>query len=900
MTALAMIIGMIPMALGIGEGAEQNAPLGRAVIGGLLFATVSTLFFVPVVFAGVHDRARRAATRGACRAPGHAAPAPDVAEDLSRWPKHLHPLHADPAGAPADAAQRASVARGTRIVVVVVLLLLAVGAGRTVVSRMANARRSRGRTSPSSAVQYVKTTSSATSEARPDARAARHAAGLRAGADRGARERLPQALDTRTSAAASRRASCSPRSSRPRSTSSCRRPIAAREQTASSLALAKSTVERWEALRKKDVVSQQELDERRSGLAQARANLAAADANVERLRQLQAFKRVVGAVRRRHHAAQRRRRRPDRCRRRHRTTLFVLTQTDPLRVYVNVPQSYAQLVQAGPEGRSSRRRSCAARRSPARSRAPRRRSIRRRARCRSRSRCPTGTASLLPGAYVQVALPLAGQPRARRCRPTRCCSAARARASPPSTRRTACACSRSRSAATSAKRSRCSTASPPATGSSQSVRFARRRRPGRGRARTMTAARRARHGRRGQRARRCRDQGAGSLARGRRAGADRAVRRRDDRGDARRLRRRARLRRPAVDMPVAWKLEAPWREGTPDDAAPKGPWWQRFGDARLDALQAQALARSPTLALANARLAQARAVVAAASAGSGRSVNLNARGLRQRISANRPLTNYASPNFSTVQNDFDRGALGQLRGRSLRPRAAHDRRRAGQRRAVGGRPREHAAPARPPISRPPTSTCARSTSSSTCWRARSRCSAARSSSCRTRHDLGAASGLDVAQQQALLDTTLTQVDVLRRQRAPFEHAIATLTGTPAPSFSLAARHPRADAAGGAARRAVRRPRAPARRRFRRARDGGGQRADRRRQRRRSTRASRSAPTSATRAGCWRPCSDAPSAALVDRRVVHAAAVRRPAGSTPTSSSRAPATTPPSPTTGASC
>ena len=65
MTALAMIIGMIPMALGLGEGAEQNAPLGRAVIGGLLFATVSTLFFVPVVFAGIH---RRLALRKAARA----------------------------------------------------------------------------------------------------------------------------------------------------------------------------------------------------------------------------------------------------------------------------------------------------------------------------------------------------------------------------------------------------------------------------------------------------------------------------------------------------------------------------------------------------------------------------------------------------------------------------------------------------------------------------------------------------------------------------------------------------------------------------------------------------------------------------------------------------------------
>jgi multidrug efflux pump subunit AcrB len=56
MTALAMMIGMIPMALGLGEGAEQNAPLGRAVIGGLMFATVSTLLFVPVIFAGIHRR----------------------------------------------------------------------------------------------------------------------------------------------------------------------------------------------------------------------------------------------------------------------------------------------------------------------------------------------------------------------------------------------------------------------------------------------------------------------------------------------------------------------------------------------------------------------------------------------------------------------------------------------------------------------------------------------------------------------------------------------------------------------------------------------------------------------------------------------------------------------------
>jgi len=73
MTALAMIIGMIPMALGLGEGAEQNAPLGRAVIGGLLFATVSTLFFVPAVYAGIHSRI---AHRKAAREANPSAPTP--------------------------------------------------------------------------------------------------------------------------------------------------------------------------------------------------------------------------------------------------------------------------------------------------------------------------------------------------------------------------------------------------------------------------------------------------------------------------------------------------------------------------------------------------------------------------------------------------------------------------------------------------------------------------------------------------------------------------------------------------------------------------------------------------------------------------------------------------------
>jgi multidrug efflux pump subunit AcrB len=69
MPALAMIIGMVPMAVGLGEGGEQNAPLGRAVIGGLIFATFATLFFVPCVFSLIHGRRERHAAAGQSPAP---------------------------------------------------------------------------------------------------------------------------------------------------------------------------------------------------------------------------------------------------------------------------------------------------------------------------------------------------------------------------------------------------------------------------------------------------------------------------------------------------------------------------------------------------------------------------------------------------------------------------------------------------------------------------------------------------------------------------------------------------------------------------------------------------------------------------------------------------------------
>ena len=72
-------------------------------------------------------------------------------------------------------------------------------------------------------------------------------------------------------------------------------------------------------------------------------------------------------------------------------------------------------------------------------------------------------------------------------------------------------------------------------------------------------------------------------------------------------------KKPAIDAPVAWKVEAPWRAVAPNDAAPKGPWWKGYNDDRLDQLQEKALADSATLAIAGARLAQSRAALAAVS-----------------------------------------------------------------------------------------------------------------------------------------------------------------------------------------------------------------------------------------------------------------------------------------------
>ena len=188
--------------------------------------------------------------------------------------------------------------------------------------------------------------------------------------------------------------------------------ISARDQAAASAALAKSTADRWQALRQKDAVTQQDLDERLSAYSQAAANLAATDANVGRLRKLQGFNQVVapydGVVTRRTVDV------GDLVNAGNGGTgqaLFAVAQVDPLRLYVYVPQVYARQIKVGDavtvtlaERVGEQYRGSVARTARAIDTATRTMQV--------EIRVPNPTNALITGSYVQVTLPIGVDARA--------------------------------------------------------------------------------------------------------------------------------------------------------------------------------------------------------------------------------------------------------------------------------------------------------------------------------------------------------------------------------------------------------------------------------------------------------------------------------------------------------
>jgi NodT family efflux transporter outer membrane factor (OMF) lipoprotein len=242
--------------------------------------------------------------------------------------------------------------------------------------------------------------------------------------------------------------------------------------------------------------------------------------------------------------------------------------------------------------------------------------------------------------------------------------------------------------------------------------------------------------------------------------------------------------RPPAEVPAAWQPQAPWREAVPSDTALKGDWWTVFHDAELDPLIERALESNQNLRVAAARLDQARAQVTVAESGLYPTVDLSASAARAKTSANRPLSLYSEPNQSTVQNDF-----------LLGPTVNYELDLSGRvRREVEG-VRASAEQAAADFENTRLMLTAQLASEYFTLREldaeidvlrRSlQLQRAALDFVDSRHDLGFATGLDLAQQQALLDASGAQLELLQVQRAQNEHAIATLIGAPAPTFHLA-------------------------------------------------------------------------------------------------------------------
>jgi NodT family efflux transporter outer membrane factor (OMF) lipoprotein len=242
--------------------------------------------------------------------------------------------------------------------------------------------------------------------------------------------------------------------------------------------------------------------------------------------------------------------------------------------------------------------------------------------------------------------------------------------------------------------------------------------------------------------------------------------------------------RPEADVPPAWEPTAPWHAAAPSDAALKGNWWELFQDATLSGLVERALLANQNLRVAAARLDQARSQVTVARSYLYPDVDLQASAARAKVSANRPLSAYSVPNQSTVQNDFIVGPTVtyelDLFGRVRRQVEGYQ--------AVAEQAAADFENTRLMLTAQLVSdyfTLRELDAEIDVVNRSLDLERDALTFIGSRHDLGYATGLDLAQQQALVQNSAAQLELLRVQRSQNEHAIATLEGTPAPVFSIA-------------------------------------------------------------------------------------------------------------------
>ena len=240
---------------------------------------------------------------------------------------------------------------------------------------------------------------------------------------------------------------------------------------------------------------------------------------------------------------------------------------------------------------------------------------------------------------------------------------------------------------------------------------------------------------------------------------------------------------PPAPPPAAWKTQPPWQEAAPKDSIPKGAWWQVFNDSALDAYEQQLLQANQSLVAARDRLDQARSLARVATADMFPQLSADPSALREHSGANRPLAGQAPPVLPYTQNvytvpfslSYEVDLFGRVRHNVEGANASLQSTAADLQNVQLVLTAELAADY---FTLRELDAEFQVVQESVGYQQKGL------DLVKSRHDGGIASGLEVAQQATVLDSTVSQLALVQQSRAQFEHAIAVLVGQSASSLSL--------------------------------------------------------------------------------------------------------------------
>ena len=240
---------------------------------------------------------------------------------------------------------------------------------------------------------------------------------------------------------------------------------------------------------------------------------------------------------------------------------------------------------------------------------------------------------------------------------------------------------------------------------------------------------------------------------------------------------------PPAPPPAAWKTQPPWQEAAPKDSIPKGAWWQVFNDSALDAYEQQLLQANQSLVAARDRLDQARSLARVATADMFPQLSADPSALREHSGANRPLAGQAPPVLPYTQNvytvpfslSYEVDLFGRVRHNVEGANASLQSTAADLQNVQLVLTAELAADY---FTLRELDAEFQVVQESVGYQQKGL------DLVKSRHDGGIASGLEVAQQATVLDSTVSQLALVQQSRAQFEHAIAVLVGQAASSLSL--------------------------------------------------------------------------------------------------------------------